>query len=61
MRFSLVEFSLVLVLVVEIYKYRTFLFFGFFFFLFIRTDAFLVATTRLLYVCVCLLFTLVEL
>lgn len=58
MRFSLVEFSLVLV--VEIYKYRTFLFFGFFFF-FIRTDAFLVATTRLLYVCVCLLFTLVEL
>lgn len=60
MRFSLVEFSLVLVLVVEIYKYRTFLFFGFIF-IFIRTDAFLVATTRLLYVCVCLLFTLVEL
>lgn len=60
MRFSLVEFSLVLVLVVEIYKYRTFLFFWVFF-LFIRTDAFLVATTRLLYVCVCLLFTLVEL
>lgn len=60
MRFSLVEFSLVLVLVVEIYKYRTFLFLGFFF-LFIRTDAFLVATTRLLNVCFCLLFTLVEL
>lgn len=60
MRFSLVEFSLVLVLVVEIYKYRTFLFFGFFF-LFMHFDAFLVATTRLLYVCVCLLFTLVEL
>lgn len=57
MRFSLVEFSLVLV--VEIYKYRTFLFF--LVFSFIRTDAFLVATTRLLYVCVCLLFTLVEL
>lgn len=55
MRFSLVEFSLALVLVVEIYKYVLFFLFCFF------SDAFLVATTRLVYVCVCLLFTLVEL
>lgn len=57
MRFSLVEFSLALVLVVEIYKYVLF------FFLCIFSDAFLAATTRFVYVyvCVCLLFTLVEL